>query len=34
MNISEIHNKVSKPVLYEKGNAIMWIEDHFSKQKL
>ncbi len=34
MKISEIHNKTIKPKLYEKGNAVMWTDEHISKQLL
>jgi len=34
MKISDIQNKTAKPALYEKGNAIMWTDEHISKQLL
>jgi 2-polyprenyl-3-methyl-5-hydroxy-6-metoxy-1,4-benzoquinol methylase len=34
MKILDIHNNSLKPKLYEKGNAIMWTDEHISKQLL
>lgn len=34
MNIKNIIAKATKPVLYEKGSAIMWTDEHISKQLL
>lgn len=34
MNILKIHNNTVKPSLYEKGNSIMWTDEHISKQLL
>ncbi len=34
MNIINIHNNTTKPVLYEKGNSVMWTDEHISKQML
>lgn len=34
MNIIDIHNNAVKPCLYEKGNAVMWTDEHISKQLL
>lgn len=34
MNILDIQSKVGKPNLYEKGNAIMWTDEHISRQLL
>ncbi len=34
MKISDIHNQTTKPILYEKGNAVMWTDKHISKQLL
>jgi len=34
MKILDIHNLTTKPKLYEKGNAIMWTDEHISKQLL
>jgi len=34
MKFFDIYNNTSKPNLYEKGNAIMWTDEHISKQLL
>lgn len=34
MKIQDIHNYTSKPNLYEKGNAVMWTDEHISRQLL
>ena len=34
MKISDIYSNAVKPKLYEKGNAIMWTDEHISKQLL
>ncbi len=34
MNITELITKMGKPVLYEKGTAFMWTDEHISKQLL
>ena len=34
MKILDIHSKTGKPVLYEKGNSVMWTDNHISKQLL
>lgn len=34
MKILDIHNNLTKPNLYEKGNAVMWTDEHISKQLL
>ncbi len=34
MKILDIHNNTTKPKLYEKGNAVMWTDEHISKQLL
>ncbi len=34
MKISDIHHHTTKPELYEEGNAIMWTDEHISKQLL
>lgn len=34
MKITEIISKTQKPVLYEKGTAFMWTDEHISKQLL
>jgi len=34
MKISDIHTNTIKPKLYEKGNSVMWTDEHISKQLL
>lgn len=34
MKLVNIHNKTTKPELYEKGNSVMWTDTHISKQLL
>lgn len=34
MKILDIHNKAVKPALYEKGNSVMWTDEHISQQLL
>lgn len=34
MKIIDIHNYSQKPKLYEKGNSVMWTDEHISKQLL
>lgn len=34
MKILDIHNTTTKPEIYEKGNAVMWTDEHISKQLL
>jgi len=34
MKILDIHNITTQPNLYEKGSAVMWTDDHISKQLL
>lgn len=34
MKISDIHNNTIKPEIYEKGNSVMWTDEHISKQLL
>ena len=34
MKITDIINNSSKPLLYEKGNSVMWTDSHISKQLL
>lgn len=34
MKISNIYNNAVKPKLYDKGNAVMWTDEHISKQLL
>lgn len=34
MKILDIRNKAIKPALYEKGNSVMWTDEHISQQLL
>ena len=34
MKITDIINNSSKPELYEKGDSVMWTDNHISKQLL
>jgi len=34
MKLVDIHNKMTRPELYEKGNSVMWTDPHISKELL